>query len=64
MTSLQRFFQLCRLHRETMHFLSLNLSLNILSEKKQLTFLQCQEVLLSPKDKLSWVVVNYLGIEV
>ena len=42
-----------RLHRETMNFLSLSLSLslNILSEKKQLTF-------------LSRVVANYPVIEV
>ena len=44
--------------------LSLSLSLNILSEKKQLTFLRRQEVLLSPKVKLSRVVANYQVIEV
>jgi hypothetical protein len=37
---------------------------NILSEQEQFTFLQRQEVLLSTKDKLSRVVVNYLVIEV
>ena len=36
---------------------------NILSEKEQWTFLWCQEVLLSLKDKLSRVVANYLVIE-
>ena len=52
-----------RLHRENMDFLSLSTALhscqNILSEKKQWTFLWCQEVLLSPMDKLSSVVANY-----
>ena len=46
-----------------MDFLSLITALhscqNILSEKKQWTFLQRQEVLLSPKDKFSRVVANY-----
>ena len=37
---------------------------NILSERKQWTFLQGQEVLLSPKDKLSRVVANYPVINV
>ena len=45
-----------------MDFLSLSKALhscqNILSEKRQ-TFLRHQEVLLSPKDKLSRVVANY-----
>ena len=56
------------LHRETMDFLSLSKALhsyqNILSEKEQWTFLQRQEVLLSPKDKLSRVVANYPVLEV
>ena len=39
-------------------------SQNILSEKEQWTFLRCQEVLLSPKDKLSRVVANYPVLEV
>jgi hypothetical protein len=51
-----------------MDFLSLSTALhsyqNILSEKKQWTFLQPQEVLLNPKDKLSRVVANYPVIEV
>ena len=51
-----------------MDFLSLSTTLhscqNILSEKKQWTFLRRQEVLLSPKDKLSRVVANYPVIEV
>ena len=51
------------LHRETMDFLCLSTALhsgqNILSEKEQWTFLQRQEVLLSPKYKLSRVVANY-----
>ena len=51
------------LHRESMDFLSLSKALhscqNTLSEKKHWTFLWCQEVLLSPKDKLSRVVANY-----
>ena len=37
---------------------------NILSEKKQWTFFRRQEVLLSPKDKLSRVVGNYPVLEV
>ena len=37
---------------------------NMLSEKKQWTFLRRHEVLLSPKDKLSRVVANYPVIEV
>ena len=57
-----------RLHSETMDFLRLSTTLhicqNILSEKEQWTFLRCQEVLLSLKDKLSRVVANYLVIEV
>ena len=59
------FFTRDRLHRESMDFLSLSTALyscqNILSE---MTFLQGQEVLLSPKDKLSRVVTNYPVIEV
>jgi hypothetical protein len=51
-----------------MDFLRLSTTLhicqNILSEKEQWTFLRCQEVLLSLKDKLSRVVANYLVIEV
>ena len=51
-----------------MDFLSLSTALhscqNILSEKKQWTFLQRREVLLSPDDKLSIVVANYPVIEV
>ena len=46
-----------------MDFLSLSTALhsyqNILSEKERWTFLRLQEVLLSPKDKLSRVVANY-----
>ena len=56
------------LHRETMDFLSLSTALHscqkILSEKEQLTFLRRQEVLLSPRDKLSRVVANYPVLEV
>ena len=56
------------LHREIMDFLSLSTALhscqNILSEKKQWTFLRRQEVLLSPKDMLSRVVANYPVLEV
>ena len=37
---------------------------NILSEKEQWTFLCHQEVLLSPKDKLSRMVANYPVLEV
>ena len=51
-----------------MDFLRLSTALhsyqNILSEKEQWTVLWRQEVLLSPKDKLSRVVANYLVIEV
>ena len=51
-----------------MDFLSLSTALhscqNILSEKEQRTFLWGQEVLLSPEDKLSRLVDNYLVIEV
>ena len=51
-----------------MDFLSLSTALhscqNILSEKKQWTFLRHQEVLLSPKEKLSRVAADYPVIEV
>ena len=51
-----------------MDFLSLSTALhscqNILSEKEQWTFLRCQEVMLSPKDKFSRVVANYPVLEV
>ena len=51
-----------------MDFLSFSTTLhscqNILSEKKPWTFLWHQEVLLSPKDKLSRVVANYPVFEV
>ena len=43
---------------------ALNSCQNILSEKEQWTFLWCQEVLLSLKDRLSRVVANYLVLEV
>ena len=55
------------LHRETMDFLSLSTALHSchnLSEKVHRTFFQCQEVLLSSKDKLSRVVANYPVLEV
>ena len=56
------------LQRETMDFLRFRTALhgcqNILSEKEQWTFLWRQEVLLSPKDKLSRVVANYPVLEV
>ena len=51
-----------------MDFLSLRAVLhscqNILSEMEQWTFLWRQEVLLSPKNKLSRVVANYPVLEV
>jgi hypothetical protein len=51
-----------------MDFLSLSIAFhscqNILSEKEQWTFLWRQEVLLSPKDKLSRVVANFPVLEV
>ena len=51
-----------------MDFLSLSTALkscqDILSEKKQWTFLRRQEVLLSLKDMLSRVVNNFSVIEV
>jgi hypothetical protein len=51
-----------------MDFLSFNTALhsyqNNLSEKVQRTFLWCQEVLLSSKDKLSRVVANYPVLKV
>ena len=46
------------------HSTALHSYQNILFEKKQWTFLLCQEVLLSPKVKLSRVVANYPVIEV
>ena len=56
------------LHRPTMDFLSFSTAVhscqNILSEKEQWTFLRHQEVLLSPKDKLSRMVANYPVLEV
>ena len=51
-----------------MDFLSLSTALlsyqNILSEEEQWTFLRRQEVLLSPKEKLSRVVANYPVLKV
>ena len=51
-----------------MDFLSLSTALyrcqKILSEKEQWTFPRPQEVLLSPKDKLSRVVANYPVLKV